>query len=48
MKPWGYGEGYQHAQQFEDAMECLLPSPTCWRSSKMLRLPRRFDRVFRK
>ena len=26
MKEWGYGEGYQHAHQFEDAintMECL-------------------------
>jgi putative ATPase len=26
MKAWGYGEGYQHAHQFEDAavdMECL-------------------------
>jgi putative ATPase len=26
MKSWGYGEGYQHAHQFEDAvneMECL-------------------------
>ena len=26
MKDWGYGEGYQHAHQFEDAlnsMECL-------------------------
>ncbi|HTS62994.1 MAG TPA: replication-associated recombination protein A [Candidatus Acidoferrales bacterium] len=29
MKQWGYGEGYQHAHQFEDAivgMECLPPS----------------------
>ena len=29
MKEWGYGEGYQHAHQFEDAivdMECLPPS----------------------
>jgi putative ATPase len=29
MKSWGYGEGYQHAHQFEDAivdMECLPPS----------------------
>ena len=29
MKAWGYGEGYQHAHQFEDAivdMECLPPS----------------------
>ena len=26
MKEWGYGEGYQHAHQFDDAlntMECL-------------------------
>jgi putative ATPase len=26
MKEWGYGSGYQHAHQFEDAMntmECL-------------------------
>jgi putative ATPase len=29
MKAWGYGEGYQHAHAFEDAMvdmECLPPS----------------------
>jgi len=29
MKSWGYGEGYQHAHKFEDAltgMECLPPS----------------------
>jgi putative ATPase len=29
MKAWGYGEGYQHAHKFEDAlttMECLPPS----------------------
>ena len=29
MKEWGYGEGYEHAHQFEDAipgMECLPPS----------------------
>ena len=29
MKQWGYGEGYQHAHQFEDAvteMECLPPT----------------------
>jgi len=29
MKAWGYGEGYRHAHQFEDAivdMECLPPS----------------------
>jgi len=29
MKEWGYGEGYQHAHQFEDAvtnMECLPES----------------------
>jgi putative ATPase len=29
MKDWGYGQGYQHAHQFEDAivdMECLPPS----------------------
>jgi putative ATPase len=29
MKSWGYGQGYQHAHQFEDAipnMECLPPS----------------------
>ncbi|HUP05409.1 MAG TPA: replication-associated recombination protein A [Bryobacteraceae bacterium] len=29
MKSWGYGEGYQHAHQFEDAMvdmDCLPPS----------------------
>ncbi len=29
MKQWGYGEGYQHAHDFEDAvtmMECLPPS----------------------
>jgi putative ATPase len=29
MKAWGYGEGYQHAHQFENAiveMECLPPS----------------------
>ena len=29
MKEWGYGEGYQHAHNFEDAMvdmECLPPS----------------------
>jgi putative ATPase len=29
MKQWGYGEGYQHAHQFENAipgMECLPPS----------------------
>ena len=29
MKQWGYGEGYQHAHQFEGAitdMECLPPS----------------------
>ncbi len=29
MKEWGYGEGYQHAHQFADAlvsMECLPPS----------------------
>ncbi|MBM3734586.1 MAG: replication-associated recombination protein A [Acidobacteria bacterium] len=29
MKEWGYGEGYQHAHEFEDAvsnMECLPPS----------------------
>ena len=29
MKAWGYGEGYQHAHQFEDAMntmECLPES----------------------
>jgi putative ATPase len=29
MKQWGYGEGYQHAHQLEDAitgMECLPPS----------------------
>ncbi|HWB86768.1 MAG TPA: replication-associated recombination protein A [Bryobacteraceae bacterium] len=29
MKAWGYGEGYQHAHQFEEAitdMECLPPS----------------------
>jgi putative ATPase len=29
MKQWGYGEGYQHAHQFEDAvteMECLPPA----------------------
>jgi putative ATPase len=29
MKQWGYGEGYQHAHQFEEAvpgMECLPPS----------------------
>jgi putative ATPase len=28
MKQWGYGEGYQHAHQFQDAlvdMECLPP-----------------------
>jgi putative ATPase len=28
MKEWGYGKGYQHAHQFEDAMtnmECLPP-----------------------
>jgi putative ATPase len=31
MKAWGYGAGYQHAHQFEDAlveMECLPPSLT--------------------
>ena len=31
MKEWGYGQGYQHAHQFEDAivdMECLPPSLT--------------------
>ena len=29
MKEWGYGEGYQHAHKFEDAMpgmECLPDS----------------------
>jgi len=29
MKSWGYGAGYQHAHQFEDAltdMECLPES----------------------
>ncbi len=29
MKAWGYGQGYEHAHQFEDAvpgMECLPPS----------------------
>jgi putative ATPase len=29
MKEWGYGEGYQHAHNFEGAladMECLPPS----------------------
>ena len=29
MKEWGYGEGYQHAHQFDDAltdMECLPES----------------------
>ena len=29
MREWGYGEGYQHAHKFEDAlpdMECLPPS----------------------
>ncbi len=29
MKAWGYGEGYQHAHKFEDAMvdmECLPPA----------------------
>jgi putative ATPase len=29
MKQWGYGEGYRHAHQFDDAvtdMECLPPS----------------------
>jgi putative ATPase len=29
MKAWGYGEGYQHAHKFENAipdMECLPPS----------------------
>jgi putative ATPase len=29
MKAWGYGEGYEHAHKFEDAitdMECLPPS----------------------
>ena len=29
MKEWGYGQGYQHAHKFEDAitdMECLPPS----------------------
>ena len=29
MKAWGYGQGYQHAHQYEDAipeMECLPPS----------------------
>jgi putative ATPase len=29
MKEWGYGKGYEHAHQFEDAlpeMECLPPS----------------------
>jgi putative ATPase len=29
MKAWGYGQGYQHAHKFEDAltvMECLPPS----------------------
>ena len=29
MREWGYGEGYQHAHQFQDAlpdMECLPPS----------------------
>ena len=29
MKAWGYGEGYQHAHRFEDAivdMECMPPS----------------------
>lgn len=29
MKEWGYGQGYQHAHQFEDAvvdMDCLPPS----------------------
>jgi replication-associated recombination protein RarA len=29
MKEWGYGEGYEHAHKFEDAitdMECLPPS----------------------
>ena len=29
MKEWGYGEGYQHAHQFDNAinqMECLPPS----------------------
>jgi putative ATPase len=29
MKEWGYGQGYQHAHQFQDAMvemECLPPS----------------------
>jgi putative ATPase len=31
MKEWGYGEGYQHAHQFQDAivdMDCLPPSLT--------------------
>jgi putative ATPase len=31
MKQWGYGAGYQHAHQFEDAitgMACLPPSLT--------------------
>ena len=31
MKEWGYGQGYHHAHQFEDAivdMECLPPSLT--------------------
>jgi putative ATPase len=31
MNEWGYGQGYQHAHQFEDAivdMECLPPSLT--------------------
>ena len=31
MKSWGYGEGYQHAHKFEDAvvdMDCLPPSLT--------------------
>jgi len=31
MKEWGYGEGYQHAHQFSDAvvfMDCLPPSLT--------------------
>jgi len=29
MKQWGYGAGYQHAHNFEDAvpdMECLPPA----------------------
>jgi len=29
MKEWGYGEGYEHAHQFQDAvpgMECLPES----------------------